>query len=93
MAIGTRIEETEFVYGENLVSIEDTRGALHWLAEGIDPFEVLLIDDIGQQAEIHITDLVARPLTLWRLDADSLSQVEEYWEDWQQYGKKEVCFH
>lgn len=93
MAIGARIEEAEFVYGENLVSIEDTRGALHWLAEGIDPFEILLIDDVGQQAEIHVTDLIACPLTMWRLDANSLSQVEEYWEDWQQYGKKEVRFH
>lgn len=93
MAIRTHIEENEFIYGENIVAIEDTHGALHWLAEGLDPFEILLIDDVGQQAQIHITDLVARPLTLWRLDAGSLLQVEAYWEDWQQYGKKEVVFH
>lgn len=93
MAIETRFEETEFVYGENMVSIDETRGALHWLAEGMDAFEVLLIDDVGQQAEIHITDLVARPLTMWRLDAHSLSQVKEFWDEWQQYGKKEIHFH
>lgn len=93
MAIGTRIEEADLMYGEVMVALEDTHGGLHWLAEGMDPYEVLLIDDVGQQTQIHITDLVARPLTMWRLDANSLLQIQEYWEDWQQYGKLGVCFH
>ena len=93
MAIRAYIEEAEFIYGENLVSIDDTHGALHWLAEGVDPFDILLIDDVGQQAQIHVTDLVARPLMMWRLDRNSMLQVEEYWEDWQRYGKQDIVFH
>lgn len=93
MAIRTNIEDAGFLYGENMVSLEDTHGALHWLAEGINPFEVLLIDDVGQQTQIHITDLVARPLTMWRLDTGSLEAIEASWEEWQQYGKPAIRFH
>jgi hypothetical protein len=80
-------------YGESLVSLEETQGGLHWVAEGADGFNILLEDDMGQQTEIHVTDLVGRPLTLWRLDSDSLSQVNDFWEEWQRYEKPGLPLH